>query len=71
MNHAGYSDPTAEQAIGNVMKESKATRYLPKHLHKALRALRDVFSLIGYEITDIKIKDRESGREYLWTLWEK
>ena len=34
MNHAGYSDPTAEQAAANVMKEGKPSRFLPKQLHK-------------------------------------
>lgn len=70
MNYAGYNDPTAEKAIANVTRESKATRYLPKQLNKALRAFREVFSLIGYEIVSIKIKDRESGKEYLWDAWK-
>lgn len=69
-NVSGLPDPTAEQAVANVMRESKATRYLPKQLHKALKILRDALSLIGYDITDIRMRDRETKQEYLWSEWK-
>ena len=48
-NISGLPDPTAEQAVANVIKESKASRFLPKQLHKALRTMRDMLSLVGYD----------------------
>ena len=73
-NSSGYSDPTAEKAIAHVMREQeregKPSRFLPKHIHRALKAVRDVLSLVGIEVVDITLKDRESGKEYVWTLWE-
>ena len=69
-NVSGLPDPTAEQAVANVMREGKATRYLPKQLHKALKILRDALSLIGYDITDIRMRDKETKQEYLWSEWK-
>lgn len=70
-NPAGYRDPTAEKAIANVTRdEKKTTRYLPKNLHKALRAVREMFSLVGYDIVSIKIRDRENDKCYLWDEWK-
>jgi len=70
MNHAGYSDPTAEQAAANVMKEGKPSRFLPKQLHKMLKSLREVLSLVGYDVVDIRMRDRTDGHEYLWSEWK-
>lgn len=69
-NISGLPDPTAEQAVANVMKEGKASRFLPKPMHKALRTIRDMLSLIGYDIVDIRMRDRADGKEYLWTEWK-
>ena len=69
-NISGLPDPTAEQAVANVIKESKASRFLPKQLHKALRTMRDMLSLVGYDVVDIRMRDRTDGREYLWSEWK-
>ena len=69
-NISGLPDPTAEQAVANVMREGKASRFLPKQLHKALKSLREVLSLIGYDIVDIRMRDRADGHEYLWSEWK-
>ncbi len=69
-NVSGLPDPTAETAVANVMKEGKASRFLPKQLHKVLRSLRDVLSLVGYDIVDIRMRDKADGKEYLWTEWK-
>jgi hypothetical protein len=61
-NPSGLPDPTAEQAIYNA---SKATRYLPKDLHKAFRVCKGVLELFGYEFTEVRFKDRD-GKKYLW-----
>jgi hypothetical protein len=68
-NASGLPDPTAEQAIANVSKKTKASRYLPKELHKGLRALRELCGLFGYDITEIRFGSREDGKEYLWSEW--
>ena len=52
------------------MKEGKPSRFLPKQLHKALRTIRDMLSLIGYDVVDIRMRDRTDGREYLWSEWK-
>ena len=69
-NISGLPDPTAEQAVANVMKEGKASRFLPKQLHKALKIMRDALSLIDYDIVDIRMRDRADGHEYLWSEWK-
>ena len=69
-NISGLPDPTAEQAVANVMKEGKASRFLPKQLHKMLKSLREVLSLVGYDVVDIRMRDRADGKEYLWTEWK-
>lgn len=61
-NPSGLPDPTAERAIRNV---DKATRYLPKDLHKAFRVCKGVLELFGYEFTEVRFKDRD-GKKYLW-----
>lgn len=69
-NISGLPDPTAEQAVANVMKEGKASRFLPKQLHKMLKSLREVLSLVGYDVVDIRMRDRADGHEYLWSEWK-
>ena len=69
-NVSGLPDPTTEQAVANVMREGKASRFLPKQLHKALKSLREVLSLVGYDVVDIRMRDRTDGHEYLWSEWK-
>ena len=69
-NESGLPDPTAEQAVANVMRDGKPSRFLPKQLNKALKIMRDALSLIDYDIVDIRMRDRTDGKEYLWTEWK-
>lgn len=68
-NASGLPDPTAEQAIANVSRKKKASRYLPKELHKGLRSMRELCGLFGYDITEIRFRSQEDGKEYLWSEW--
>jgi hypothetical protein len=52
------------------MREGKPSRFLPKQLHKMLKSLREVLSLVGYDVVDIRMRDRTDGKEYLWTEWK-
>lgn len=55
MNHEGYPDPTAEQAIRNYNRLT--------HKEKdALYHLKQIASLLGFEI--ICVKDKRTGKEY-------
>mgnify|MGYP003369369323 CR=1 FL=1 len=55
MNHEGYTDPTAEQAIRNYNRLT--------HKEKdALYHLKQIASLLGFEI--ICVKDKRTGKEY-------
>ena len=69
-NISRLPDPTAEQAVANVMRDGKPSRFLPKQLNKALKIMRDALSLIDYDIVDIRMRDRTDGKEYLWTEWK-
>lgn len=56
MNHEGYPDPTAEQAIRNYSRMN--------HKEKdALYHLNQIASLLGFRI--VKVKDKRTGREYI------
>lgn len=74
-NVSGLPDPTAETAVANVMREAKksrdkATRFLPKELHKGLKVMRDLCNLLGYDMTDVRFRSREDGKEFAWTEWK-
>ena len=70
-NASGLPDPTAEQAIANVSKKTKASRYLPKELHlvNCDRVMVELCGLFGYDITEIRFRSREDEKEYLWSEW--
>lgn len=57
MNHEGYKDPTAERAI-------RAANKQPKYVRDAKHALEIVASLMGFDIKQICIKDKKTGKEY-------
>lgn len=65
MNPEKYRDPTAEQAIYNVMKKHKPLRYLPDDLYHAVKAVEYLFGRIGYDVTEMRFTDRETGRKYI------
>lgn len=57
MNHEGYKDPTAERAI-------RAANKQPKYVRDVIHVLRVVASLVGFRITELRLEDRKTGKEY-------
>lgn len=57
MNHEGYRDPTADQAVRNTDK-------IPRRIKDVMRAMNTVASLHGLEI--VTARDRKSGKEWTW-----
>lgn len=55
MNHEGYKDPTAEQAVHNASK-------MPRRIRDVVCALNTVASLHGLEI--MVVRDRKTGKEW-------
>lgn len=56
MNHEGYPDPTAEQAIRNYNRMNHKDK-------DALYHLNQIASLLGFRI--VKVKDKRTGKEYV------
>lgn len=55
MNHEGYKDPTADQAVRNTDK-------IPRRIKDVMRAMNAVASLHGLEI--VTVRDRKTGRKW-------
>ena len=55
MNHEGYRDPTADQAVRNTDK-------IPRRIKDVMRAMNAVASLHGLEI--VTVRDRKTGQEW-------
>lgn len=63
MNDEGYSDPTAETAIGHVMNEQKKRRN--DQATKTIKTLQNVAHLAGFDIVGrIELREHKSGRIY-------
>jgi len=63
MNDEGYKDPTAEEAIGHVMREQKRNRN--EQAMKTIKTLQNVAHLAGFDIVGrIELKEHTSGRIY-------
>ena len=61
MNDEGYSDPTAETAIGHVMNEQKKRRN--DQATKTIKTLQNVAHLAGFDIVGrIELREHRSGR---------
>ena len=61
MNDEGYSDPTAETAIGHVMNEQKKRRN--DQATKTIKTLQNVAHLAGFDIVGrIELREHKSGR---------
>lgn len=70
MNKEKYSDPTAEQAVGHVMKEQKKAEELRVNI--VLRIIRLVLELADMEIIEgVKIKDNRTGNVWLLKFLKK
>ena len=63
MNDEGYSDPTAETAIGHVMNEQKKRRN--DQATKTIKTPQNVAHLAGFDIIGrIELREHKSGRIY-------
>ena len=57
MNYEGYTDKTAENAIYNA-------GHIPAQIRNVLGLLNNIAGLAGFEIEEIKIRDRISKKTY-------
>lgn len=63
MNNEGYSDPTADTVIGNVMNEQRKRRIDQET--KTIKTLQNVAHLAGFDIVGrIELREHKSGRIY-------
>lgn len=65
-NKEGYTDPTAGEAIGTVVKEErKEERERNAAVTTLITMLKQVISLAGFELVGrIVLKDKVTGKEY-------
>lgn len=59
MNQEGYSDPTAESAIGAAGREKRPRQ--PRGMAECKAMIRWVAKFYGYDVCGIKLRDR-NGR---------
>lgn len=63
MNKSGCEDPTAEVAIGHVMKEQKKQNM--SQAQKTIKTMQNVAHLAGFDIVGrIELREHKSGRIY-------
>ncbi len=61
-NQSGYVDPTAYEAISNVIKEEKE---LDKKVRDLISVLRSIIDWAGFElISRIEIRDKKTRKEF-------
>ena len=61
-NQSGCADPTAYEAISNVIKEEKE---LDKKVHNLISVLRSIIDWAGFElISRIEIRDKKTRKEF-------
>ena len=65
-NKEGYTDPTAGEAIGTVVKEErKEERERNAAITTLITMLKQIISLAGFELVGrIVLKDKVTGKEY-------
>ena len=65
-NKEGYTDPTAGEAIGTVVKEErKVERERNAAVTTLITMLKQIISLAGFELVGrIVLKDKVTGKEY-------
>lgn len=61
-NQEGYRDPTAGKAIQDAS-------HIPHHVKEAHKALKDIASLLGFEV--LVLRDKKTGRVYRWKQRKK
>ena len=61
-NAEGYADPTAHNAMENILNEQKET---DSRCNRLISVIKDTISLAGFElIARIEIRDKATGKEY-------
>ena len=61
-NQNGYVDPTAYEAISNVIKEEKE---LDKKVHNLINVLKFIIDWAGFELIGrIEIRDKKTRKEF-------
>ena len=61
-NQSGCADPTAYEAIGQVIKEETE---LDKKVHNLISVLKHIIDWAGFELIDrIKIRDKKTRKEF-------
>ena len=66
-NQEGYADPTANGAIGKVIRErNEAERHeSEKRANDLITVLKYIIRSAGFELTErIQLKDTKTGKEY-------
>lgn len=66
-NQEGYADPTANGAIGKVIRErNEAERHeSEKRANDLIKVLKYIIRSAGFELTErIQLKDTKTGKEY-------
>lgn len=59
MNSEGYKDPTADRAVHQA-------GHLPERIWEVIKMARSMIELCHLDLTEIKVRDRKSKREYTW-----
>ena len=63
LNAEGYNDPTAEQAIGHIIKEER--RKMDQQVSELIHSMRDMAAVNGFEIIGrVTVKHKESGKVF-------
>lgn len=62
MNHEGYSDPTADVALGNIERKESRLQSMPPGIRRMFHALDAVAALKDLEV--VSVRDRKTGREW-------
>lgn len=65
-NPEGYPDPTAHDALTNVMRErSQQLEAADQRMSRLIKVLKGAIDLAGFELmARIEIKDKSTGRMY-------
>ena len=64
MNKEKYSDPTADEAIGHVMREER--KHEDARIHIVIKIIKLVLELAGMELEDrVRIRDKHTGKIWI------
>lgn len=65
-NHEGYSDPTAHDAMANIMREKEQALFeADQRNNKLIKAVKMLIDLAGFDlVARIEVRDRPTGRLY-------